>query len=131
MLMNDVTGEVVHRPPQHPDDVQRLLKNFEDYLHADDELDPLVRMVFLHHQFEIIHPFMDGNGRTRTHLERAFLGERRFAVHADSLFVGTSFARRRSIISSCSRRGKPATMKHGCFICSLASKKPQKRRLSW
>ncbi|MCP4503781.1 MAG: Fic family protein [Deltaproteobacteria bacterium] len=73
VLMNDVTGEVVHRPPQHPDDVLKLLKNLEDYLHADDELDPLVRMALLHHQFEIIHPFLDGNGRTGRILNVLFL----------------------------------------------------------
>lgn len=67
VLKNQGTGEVVYEPPQHPEEIQRLMANFLDYFHRGDEAggpDPLVRMAVLHHQFESIHPFYDGNGRT-------------------------------------------------------------------
>ena len=72
VLRNQQTGEVVYEPPQHPDDVERLMGNFLDYFHRSDSVepdasslpDPLVRMAMLHYQFESIHPFYDGNGRT-------------------------------------------------------------------
>lgn len=66
-LRNQETGEVVYRPPQHIDTLNELMGNFLGYFHNEDEateLDPLVRMAVLHHQFESIHPFYDGNGRT-------------------------------------------------------------------
>ena len=66
VLKNEKTGEVVYVPPQSPDEVARLMDNFVMYMNRDepDDLDPLVRMAVLHHQFESIHPFYDGNGRT-------------------------------------------------------------------
>ena len=65
-LKNKDTGEVVYVPPQSPHEVERLMDNFVTYLNRSelDDLDPLVRMAVLHHQFESIHPFYDGNGRT-------------------------------------------------------------------
>ncbi len=65
-LKNQQTGQVVYEPPQHPDEIERGLGNLIDYLNdpQDTELDPLIRMAVLHHQFESIHPFYDGNGRT-------------------------------------------------------------------
>lgn len=64
---NQETGIVIYEPPQDPEEIKRLLANFLDYFHLDDHTsraDPLVRMAVLHHQFESIHPFYDGNGRT-------------------------------------------------------------------
>ncbi len=65
-LKNDQTGAVVYEPPQSAVEVAELMGNFVVYLNRDepDDLDPLVRMAVLHHQFESIHPFYDGNGRT-------------------------------------------------------------------
>lgn len=64
-LRNKHTGEVVYTPPEEPNRLRDLLANWERYLHArEDNLDPLIRMTILHYQFEAIHPFEDGNGRT-------------------------------------------------------------------
>lgn len=66
VLKNQQTGEVVYEPPQDPADIDRLMTNFLDHFHRDapGDPDPLVRMAVLHYQFESIHPFYDGNGRT-------------------------------------------------------------------
>lgn len=65
MLKNPATGEIKHIPPQHIDDINRLMANLEKHINEDlDELDPLIRLAMIHYQFETIHPFYDGNGRT-------------------------------------------------------------------
>lgn len=64
VLKNESTGQVVYEPPQSAAEVERLMENLIDFIHADDGLDPLLRMAVAHHQFESIHPFYDGNGRT-------------------------------------------------------------------
>lgn len=66
MLKNSITGEIKHIPPQNPSDIQELMVNLEQYINNDslDELDVLVKMAVIHYQFESIHPFYDGNGRT-------------------------------------------------------------------
>lgn len=61
-LVNDRTGEVVYTPPQDPDVIRRLLSNFADYYNG--AAGSLADMAVLHYQFETIHPFLDGNGRT-------------------------------------------------------------------
>jgi Fic family protein len=57
-------GEVVYTPPEGETLLRDLLTNFERFMHADDGIDPLVKLAVLHYQFEAIHPFTDGNGRT-------------------------------------------------------------------
>lgn len=59
-------GQTVYTPPQHPDEVVSLMANLEKFINDDDfsELDSLVKMAVIHYQFESIHPFYDGNGRT-------------------------------------------------------------------
>ena len=66
VIGNAATGEVVYTPPQHTDEINTLLDNLVDYINDDaqSELDPLIKMAIIHHQFESIHPFYDGNGRT-------------------------------------------------------------------
>ncbi len=65
-LKSSQSGKTIYTPPQHIDDIQRLMKNLEQFIN-DKEMtnyDPLVRMAVIHYQFESIHPFYDGNGRT-------------------------------------------------------------------
>lgn len=64
VLKNQATGAVVYEPPQDALQIEKLMTALVDFIHADDELDPLLRMAIAHHQFESIHPFYDGNGRT-------------------------------------------------------------------
>ena len=65
-LKNDLTGEVVFTPPQLENDIRNALGNLEKYINEPllDDIDPLIKMAVIHHQFETIHPFYDGNGRT-------------------------------------------------------------------
>lgn len=63
-LANDRTGEVIYTPPAGEATLRQLLANWEQFLHNHNELDPLIRMAVAHYQFETIHPFTDGNGRT-------------------------------------------------------------------
>jgi Fic family protein len=57
-------SEVIYTPPVGEDLIRRLLANWERFLHEKKDLDPLIRMAVGHYQFEAIHPFTDGNGRT-------------------------------------------------------------------
>ena len=65
-LINQTTGETVFTPPQDYDSIVELMDNLVKYLNDDKlyDVDPLVKMAIFHHQFETIHPFYDGNGRT-------------------------------------------------------------------
>jgi len=65
-LLNDATGETIYTPPQDYDTIINLMNNLQDYINKDElsDVDPLVKMAVIHHQFESIHPFYDGNGRT-------------------------------------------------------------------
>lgn len=66
MLKNDQTGEVVYTPPQDERHIRALMNNLEQFINDDSlsDADPLIKMAIIHHQFESIHPFYDGNGRT-------------------------------------------------------------------
>ncbi len=65
-LKNQQTGEVVYTPPQDAREIEQLMANLVDYINDDSlsTLDPLIKMAIIHFQFESIHPFYDGNGRT-------------------------------------------------------------------
>ena len=65
-LKNEQTGEVVYTPPQTHDEIVALMNNLEEFINVSElsDWDPLVKMAVIHHQFESIHPFYDGNGRT-------------------------------------------------------------------
>ncbi len=63
VLKNEATGQIIYEPPQDAAEVETLMGNLIDFIHAEDGLDPLLRMAITHHQFESIHPFYDGNGR--------------------------------------------------------------------
>ena len=72
-LANDATGSIIYTPPVGEHHLRDLLANWERFLHESVELDPLIRMAVGHYQFEAIHPFTDGNGRTGRVLNSLFL----------------------------------------------------------
>lgn len=74
-LRNLVTNAVVYTPPEGEPLLREKLANWERFMHEATELDPLVRMAIGHYQFEAIHPFTDGNGRTGRVLNSLFLIE--------------------------------------------------------
>lgn len=64
VLKNDMTGEIAYTPPQDKAEILDLLTNFINHFNQPDDLSPLINLAILHYQFESIHPFYDGNGRT-------------------------------------------------------------------
>jgi Fic family protein len=65
VLQNERTGETVYTPPEEEIEIKDLLSNLEKYINEDfDDIDPLIKLAVIHYQFESIHPFYDGNGRT-------------------------------------------------------------------
>jgi len=65
-LKNTTTGEIIYTPPQDPEEIKNLMTNLEKFINDKEacDFDPLVKMAIIHYQFESIHPFYDGNGRT-------------------------------------------------------------------
>jgi len=72
-LANERSGDIIYTPPVGETLLRDLLANWERFLHEATDLDPLVRMAAAHYQFEAIHPFTDGNGRTGRVLNSLFL----------------------------------------------------------
>jgi Fic family protein len=66
-------AEVIYTPPVGEDVLRNLLANWEKFLHESKELDPLTRLAVAYYQFEAIHPFTDGNGRTGRILNNLFI----------------------------------------------------------
>lgn len=72
-LVNDRAGKVIYTPPEGEQRLRDLLANWERFLHNEADIDPLIRMAAAHYQFEAIHPFTDGNGRTGRILNSLYL----------------------------------------------------------
>ena len=65
-VLKDGAGQTVYTPPQNPDEIEAAMSDLERFIHEEHvfDADPLIKMALIHHQFESIHPFYDGNGRT-------------------------------------------------------------------
>jgi len=65
-VLKDASGRVVYTPPQDSGEIADLMNGLERFINAPEifDADPLIKMALIHHQFESIHPFYDGNGRT-------------------------------------------------------------------
>lgn len=63
-IQNAITKEVIYTPPMGNENIIRLLTNLEQFINENNGLQPLIKMAIMHYQFEAIHPFPDGNGRT-------------------------------------------------------------------
>ena len=72
-LAHHPSGKIVYTPPEGQTLLREKLSNLEQFLHDRDEIDPIIRMAAAHYQFEAIHPFTDGNGRTGRILNTLFL----------------------------------------------------------
>lgn len=68
-------GEIIYTPPEGEKVLRDKLANLERFIYAEDDIDPLVKLAVVHYQFEAIHPFTDGNGRTGRILNILFLIE--------------------------------------------------------
>ncbi|MDC6367693.1 MULTISPECIES: Fic family protein [Flavobacteriaceae] len=62
--LSNAKGEVIYTPPSGEDIIRDKLSNLEKFINTPSKLDPLIKMALMHYQFEAIHPFSDGNGRT-------------------------------------------------------------------
>ncbi len=74
-LKNTGTGEVIYIPPVGQAHLRKLLSNWESFVNSPSDLDPVVKLAIQHYQFEAIHPFPDGNGRTGRILNILFLNQ--------------------------------------------------------
>ena len=72
-IVNPATGETIFTPPEGEVLIRNKLKNLEDYIHSQEGPDPLIKLAIIHYQFECIHPFFDGNGRTGRMLNILYL----------------------------------------------------------
>ncbi len=76
VISNQATGEIIYSPPVGEREIRDLLANWERFLHDHNDVDPLIKMAVAHYQFEAIHPFHDGNGRTGRILNVLYLIEK-------------------------------------------------------
>lgn len=94
-LINGATGAVVYTPPQGEVRLRKLLANWERFIHEAEAIDPIVRMAVQHYQFEAIHPFVDGNGRTGRILNLLFLVEKDL-LELPILYLSRAILKRRA-----------------------------------
>lgn len=74
-------GEIIYTPPRGTGIVEKKLNNLFDFLNTDNSFDPLLKMIIAHYQFEAIHPFTDGNGRTGRILNLLYLVDQKLLSH--------------------------------------------------
>lgn len=74
-------GEVVYTPPRGAGIIESKIDNLLDFLNNDKTFDPLIKMIMAHYQFEAIHPFTDGNGRTGRILNLLYLVDQKLLSH--------------------------------------------------
>jgi Fic family protein len=75
--LKDPFGTVIYTPPNGESLLREMLANLEQYIHNEDGIDPLIKLAVVHYQFEAIHPFTDGNGRTGRILNVLYLVQQR------------------------------------------------------
>ncbi|TXI84104.1 MAG: Fic family protein [Crocinitomicaceae bacterium] len=71
--LSNTQGEVIYTPPSGEKVIREKLANLEKFINEDESIDPLIKMALMHYQFEAIHPFSDGNGRTGRILSLLYL----------------------------------------------------------
>lgn len=93
-IQDVAAGKVVYTPPP-AQNIPGLMGNWENFIHSEDDVDPLVKCAMAHYQFEAIHPFVDGNGRTGRILMVLYLVEQGF-LSLPLLYVSGYINRNRS-----------------------------------
>ncbi len=75
-------GDTVYTPPQNHQEIVELMSNLEKYINLPElhDVDPLIKMAIIHHQFESIHPFYDGNGRTGRRMTLAYIAKQQVNI---------------------------------------------------
>ncbi len=99
-LVNDATDEVIYTPPQGEGVLRSKLANWERYIHEAEEIDPLIRLAVMHYQFEAIHPFVDGNGRTGRVLNLLYLVDKDL-LDVPVLYLSRHIIRNRALYYRC------------------------------
>ena len=96
-LLNDKTGKIVYTPPQDHDTIVSLMNNLESFINDDSmmDIDPLIKMAIIHHQFESIHPFYDGNGRTGRIINILYLVQKEL-LHLPVLYMSRYIIRHKN-----------------------------------
>ena len=69
-------NKTIYSPPEGEDIIRKLLKNLEDFIHTEEDIDSLIKLAIMHYQFEAIHPFFDGNGRTGRVINMLYIVEK-------------------------------------------------------
>jgi len=122
-LKNESTGQIVFVPPQDANEIVALMTDLERFVNDDaiSDLDPLIKMALIHHQFESIHPFPDGNGRIATREEnvtdlrvRLDVGQRLFPQAGRELVLAASLSdhARPSAVAAVRRTGAGHEKQH-------------------
>lgn len=93
-LRNSASGEIVYTPPEGEALLRDLLGNLFQWMHEDNNIDPIIKAAIGHYQFEAIHPFTDGNGRTGRIIVVLYLAEKRL-LRSPALFLSSAILRRR------------------------------------
>ena len=88
------SGEVVYTPPEGEELIRRKLAALERFMYENDQYDPLIRMALAHYQFEAIHPFTDGNGRTGRIMNVLYLMQQQLLTHPVLYLSGYVLRRR-------------------------------------
>jgi len=94
-LRDRATGEIMYTPPEGETSIREKLANWERFANESVEIDPLIRMAVMHYQFEAIHPFTDGNGRTGRILNILFLIQQGL-LDIPVLYLSRYFLKKRS-----------------------------------
>jgi Fic family protein len=94
-IANPLTKEVIYTPPEGENVIRDKLAKLEQFIHAENELDPLIKLALMHYQFEAIHPFTDGNGRTGRIINILYLVEQQL-LHMPVLFLSRYILRNKA-----------------------------------
>lgn len=132
-LLKNQAGEVVYTPPQEPAQVVELMGDLERFINDESafDADPLIKMALIHHQFESIHPFYDGNGRTGRIINVLYL-VRESLLDIPVLYLSRHIVRTSpTTTDSCSQCATAAMLprygRSGCSTCSPQWSAPPSR----